>query len=1071
MDASRTQGSATGQEERDVLFARLFGLTSVIQSGLITRQTPLPSSASSSATPSDAATFAAIVDHLLALADSKSWLREGAWWGLALAVDGLGAAANLPWQEEALATIIETLYVTNKQWIPEKIALTVKLQKLSPNADWKKLLSPTLKHPEILASGNFVPLARILKDIGMDEDEGVDSKSTAGSWTPTVPFVWDIVLDQMLSPSDAGKSSNRSFPEFFRILVDESLFAIAASPERKYWGFQIFRKSLFRASAADMPMLFTKNFMRTWINHLSNSDRYLHKAAKQVANDILVLVKQNPKLAFTLILQLTGVNGSHQFDRLTKTKTVETILTSMDVDGIQSYLDYLLQQVNENDGSTDDISAINARRLWIVDQMAALLRNGAIPKTGPWVQQVLDWLVTHGLFTVRKKSAKSNLVALHTVPSPVFSDDLHKSCRLRLLSCLADLTSHASVIQVDDKSVKVTGTASDGELWISKCLATIEQLADDADHVKWFADIDKEDLAQRRSAIQLVRRLHQIWGDKEDLARGTELLLAASIVRQCCSSDEDGEGEDSDALEDCTDAARRLFPEKKKKKASSSETDSHAEPIDVLIDIVIRFLEAGTNFMRSVANQTFTLLSGSLEAGSIDLIVAQLASPDPAELAADSDDDMDEDTEAGEDAKESDNESGDDEDSDDDGEIEDDPLLRAAIEEALSVNGIKASEGDSDDDSDEEFMDDEQMMAIDDQLAAVFKARADERGGRGKSFGFANREATHFKNRVLDLVDLYLKKHSSSEFAIRFLSPLAELITGSGTDEKQLIDKATGILRSRLGKSKETPAIIDKEDAVAILEDLHVRARTAVSSEILATLSACSLYLCRALLQSDAKQKVVDTYRESLKDFMTRKASRLNNHFFQDSFRKCPAVGWEVRSALLELGGKAVNGYRKAQAYQLLQVVMNQLSTLHVDDTEILAFMPSLSTSIEEILTTACEDGSLTAPQAREVLRLAQSAARHTKRVASTIEEVSSVWQPTRWQGLARKLSSSDSLKSSTGLQNMCKQVAQLGEAGTATDKKTQESSKRKIDVSEDDIVASKPTKRKKTKKAQKTKA
>lgn len=29
-------------------------------------------------------------------------------------------------------------------------------------------------------------------------------------------------------------------------------------------------------------MLFTKNFMRSWINHLSNSDRYLHKAARQV---------------------------------------------------------------------------------------------------------------------------------------------------------------------------------------------------------------------------------------------------------------------------------------------------------------------------------------------------------------------------------------------------------------------------------------------------------------------------------------------------------------------------------------------------------------------------------------------------------------------------------------------------------------------------------------------------------------------------------------------------------------------------------------------------------------------
>ena len=69
----------------------------------------------------------------------------------------------------------------------------------------------------------------------------------------------------------------------------ESLFASTSSPERKYWGFQVFQKALPRVSADDMPMLFTKNFMRSWINHLSNSDRYLHKAARQVVRIALCL--------------------------------------------------------------------------------------------------------------------------------------------------------------------------------------------------------------------------------------------------------------------------------------------------------------------------------------------------------------------------------------------------------------------------------------------------------------------------------------------------------------------------------------------------------------------------------------------------------------------------------------------------------------------------------------------------------------------------------------------------------------------------------------------------------------
>ena len=61
----------------------------------------------------------------------------------------------------------------------------------------------------------------------------------------------------------------------------ESLFSSTSSPQRKYWGFQVFQKALTRVTEVNMPMLFTKNFMRSLINHLSNRDRYLHKVAHQ----------------------------------------------------------------------------------------------------------------------------------------------------------------------------------------------------------------------------------------------------------------------------------------------------------------------------------------------------------------------------------------------------------------------------------------------------------------------------------------------------------------------------------------------------------------------------------------------------------------------------------------------------------------------------------------------------------------------------------------------------------------------------------------------------------------------
>jgi len=103
-------------------------------------------------------------------------------------------------------------------------------------------------------------------------------------------------------------------------------------------GFVIVQRVLPRVKAADLPILFTKNFMRTWINHLSHFDRYLHSFAKQIASPhassplssvyadcqvsqakvIVSVVQKDPTLGFAFILQLTGVHGSQQFDKLTK---------------------------------------------------------------------------------------------------------------------------------------------------------------------------------------------------------------------------------------------------------------------------------------------------------------------------------------------------------------------------------------------------------------------------------------------------------------------------------------------------------------------------------------------------------------------------------------------------------------------------------------------------------------------------------------------------------------------------------------------------------------------------------
>ncbi|KAJ7740748.1 DNA polymerase phi-domain-containing protein [Mycena maculata] len=1021
-DATKPQGSMTGQEERDVIFARLFGLTAIIQSGLIVRTKPLPFSASSETSASSVASFREAVSNLIALGEKKSWLRESAWWSLGLAIDALNAS-DVPWKAGALDATAECVFSENTAWSPEKVAITLKLQSINPDRNWRKLLCPTFKTPDLLASTNLLTLGRILKETGTEADSESVPKSAASSWKPQLHFVWSFILDQLLPGPNSTVFTKGSFQEFFRVVVDESLFSATSSQERKYSGFQVFQKALPRVTESIMPMLFTKNFMRSWINHLSHPDRYLHKVARQVATDIQAFVQKQPQLGFALILQLTGVNGSQQFDKLTKSRTVESILTSMDGDGIKSYISHLIAQVNPpTDQEDSDVQVINLRRAWIIDQLSALIRNGAVPKEDAWIMSILDWLTVNGLFIVKKKSEKSPFLGLHKIPSPPFSDLLRQQCRTRLLGCLADLSGQTRSLKLsDDRAIKCPAIASDGEFWVSKIITTIEQLKADPKRVTLLADSDEDDTTLHSKVKNTVGKLRGVSGAQSEAAKGVEFLLLGTLLLHYAEEQPDL---DTATLEDCLDASTRMFflnaKSKSKKLREEAETpeDAPLEPVDLMVDTIIGFLEKSTAYMRAIGNQVFSLLSSSVQGTTIDLILSQLERRDPSELARDgeSGDGDTADEEAGSDSESEVSDDMGEESSDGEVDLE----LRHKIEEALRINGVVAATGDSDDDSEEEPMDDEQMLAVDEQLAQVFRMRESEKKGKKVD---AQREATHFKNRVLDLVDTFAKKEPTSPHIIALLLPLVELSTGTSSDERHLTDKAKGILRSRIAKSKEGPSHANVEEVKLAMNQLHTRARKMHSPELLATLSQCSLYVTKVLIEADVQEAVLDAYRESLEDFTTRKNSALNNSFFLDAIRRYPSTMWMLRQDVLSLSSKAVNGYRRSQSLQLLQALVTRLPPA-TNQQETIDFMLSFRDVLVQSVTDACEEKIVMTPQQmKDLLKLGSFGVRQTQRVASEAE-ARKVWNPEAWGMIGQQLANSERFKGSVGLQKMCQKLS-----------------------------------------------
>lgn len=166
IDSTKRHGSMNGQEERDVLFARLLGITAVVQSGLLVRQTPLPSTSSSSlnAPVSSLEAYTSVLTYLLEIGEAKSWIRESAWWTIVFAIDAI-QSSSLAWKVEALDLTIDVLFSKDQAsfWTPDKVAVTLKLQPLTPNHDWDKALAPVFKGRNIFAPNNLLSLGRILK--------------------------------------------------------------------------------------------------------------------------------------------------------------------------------------------------------------------------------------------------------------------------------------------------------------------------------------------------------------------------------------------------------------------------------------------------------------------------------------------------------------------------------------------------------------------------------------------------------------------------------------------------------------------------------------------------------------------------------------------------------------------------------------------------------------------------------------------------------------------------------------------------------------------------------------------
>ena len=239
-----------------------------------------------------------------------------------------------------------------------------------------------------------------------------------------------------------------------------------------------------------------------------------------------------------------------------------------------------------------------------------------------------------------------------------------------------------------------------------------------------------------------------------------------------------------------------------------------------------------------------------------------------------------------------------DEDEDDDKEDNDEEAeFNAKLAEALGTH--RANPDEQDDESD---MNDDEMEQVDEQLSKVFKARRDALD-QNKDKKDAKENMTNFKNRVLDLLEIYVKKCHSSVLALDLLLPLLRLTRKSSV--KQLSNKATAVLReyAKLCKGSAVPDIKASSSSSAesvweLLKDLHKEAAHSGSPAHASACSQASLLVVKVLVAHDtgAISGVVDVYAATRKEQMLINKCHVQPSFFTDWNNWCVSASKQMKN-------------------------------------------------------------------------------------------------------------------------------------------------------------------------------
>ncbi|KAI0592291.1 dna polymerase protein [Pyrenophora tritici-repentis] len=809
-EKTKAKGNVPGKEKRDHTIGKLFGFKAIMQSSIVVEP------------ELSLDCWNKLLDQVYRMARDIPWLREEC--GMVL-VEAVRSLKGQPKYQKCAEEVLERLNAFKLVSTPEGVAVWLTVQASYPDS----LPEGVWHRKDPLAKKERSRLAKILKE-DFNKGESDDSKDEAtktGTTNPNPPFTWDLVFSEILRRDEQNKDDSKKteFPQFWIDTVDGNLFSSSASHERKAWGFKLLSRMIARVPEQTVTALFSPNLMRTLINQSKKEDRFLHSAALAALSSVQLRAEQDDGTAVSIFVALTSKHGSIEFDRITKTRTLDQILASADDKSLTKIVRHLSSLILRPE--TEEQSAADSRRQAIADLLLNTVkqykryekfnekvflkevthrRQGRAPedRKSNWLRETLETLVECAYFVPAQNADTKKM------PLPAISDRSRTMFQERLSSCLTKL--------LDAK----LGARSDVALMVIEMIRSKSSKSTKLE-LAFKADASvRSTMEKGLQSLDAISASGSIAGN-ELAAEGFLLLYSLTLLQAY-----NGEGDAVMMLDDL-DASYKAF--EASRKVSKKKKTSTSDGQNAFVEIVLSFSGNTRTLFRRIGEEAFSIFASEITAEGLQLTQFN-------------------------------------------------NMLAMTLQTSKPDVNCDAAE----DTSDESDMDDEQMMALDPHLSKIFKERS-KTTSKKKEREDAKQNVVQFKSRVLDLLAVYLEKQYSNPLTLHVLLPVLRRTRANAN--KQTADKASKILKTFLDTRTKRKAPLPKPERIEevwdLLKGIHEEAKLGNGAKVHADACAsASLHVVKVLIGLDKGNYagVVDVYAETQKEWFADKKSRLQPVLF-----------------------------------------------------------------------------------------------------------------------------------------------------------------------------------------------